>query len=269
MRTNSQAIRTIPRETAKPAGTARPRVGSVVARLDREVDAFICRVRFFHEPLTKGRAHMFVLQHRQNTRQRNSVLKLRVATNCPDWDVRMRIIGACSEEIIADHEHGGGRPHWAILEELGTKVGLKRAAIQKAKLLASTQLCWLAWEALMSNRHWLEGLIANTCAERTNIPGYGDGAIRKYGWFGMERTRWRKLFGLKNEDLDFFALHTEADIAHSDLGWRTVAENAERLGVVDQVVRACHVNLGVWATYLDGIAAGGDALDRGETPDWA
>src|SRR5579864_1378511 len=267
MRTKSQAIKSPAPET-KPA-KARPRGSSVVARLDQEVDAFIRRVRFFHEPLTKGRAHMFVLQHRQNTRQRNSVLKLRVATNCPDWDVRMRIIGACSEEIIADHEHGGGRPHWAILEELGTKIGLKRDAIRNGKLLASTQLCWLAWEALMSNRHWLEGLIANTCAERSNIPGYGLGEIKKHGWFGMERTRWGDLFGLKGDDLDFFELHTEADIAHSDLGWRTVAENAERLGVTDAVVRACHVNLRVWATYLDGITVGGDALDRGETPDWA
>jgi pyrroloquinoline quinone (PQQ) biosynthesis protein C len=249
---------------------AQTKVGrAVVARLDREVDAFVRRTRFFHEKLTQGRAHMFVLQHRQNTRQRNSVLKLRVATNCPDWDVRMRIIGACSEEVIADHEHGGGRPHWAILEDLGTTVGLKRTAIRNAKLLASTQLCWLAWEALMSNRHWLEGLIANTCAERSNIPGYGDGPMRKHGWFGMERGRWGKLFGLKDADLDFFELHTTADIAHSNLGWQTVAENAERYGLADQVVAACHVNLRVWTTYLDGIAAGGDALDRGAMPDWS
>ena len=100
--------------------------GSVVALLDREVDAFVRRTGFFSERLTRGRATMFVLQHRQNTRQRNSVLKLRVATNCPDWDTRMRIIGAAAEEIIADHEHGGGRPHWAILEDLGLRIGLKR-----------------------------------------------------------------------------------------------------------------------------------------------
>jgi pyrroloquinoline quinone (PQQ) biosynthesis protein C len=209
---------------------------------------------------------MFVLQHRQNTRQRNSVLKLRVATNCPDWETRLRIIGACSEEIIADHEHGGGRPHWAILEELGTRIGLERKAIRGARLLASTQLCWLAWEALMSNRHWLEGLVANTCAERANIPGYGDGLMRERGWFGLERQRWGKLFGLKNDELEFFELHEEADIVHSDLGWNTVAQEAEKLGVTDQVVRACRINLLVWERYLDGIAAAGDALDRGAEP---
>ena len=268
MRTLSKAARAGREKTIAAPPMSRSSGGGVVARLDREVDAFVRRTGFFREPLTKGRARMFVLQHRQNTRQRNSVLKLRVATNCPDWDIRMRIIQACSEEVIADHEHGGGRPHWAILEELGTKIGLKREAIRGARLLASTQLCWLAWEALMSNRPWLEGLIANTCAERSNIPGYGEGAIRKYGWFGMERTRWGDLFGLEGDDLDFFELHTEADIAHSNLGWQTVAEHAARLGMADQVVEACHVNLRVWSAYIDGIAAGGDALDRGDEPDW-
>src|SRR5487761_730503 len=125
--------------------------GSVVGRLDAEVDAFVRRTRFFREPMTRGRATMFVLQHRRNTRHRNSVLKLRVATNCPDWDIRLRIIAACAEEIIADHEHGDGRPHWAILEELGLKIGLKRDAIRNARLLASTQMAWLASDALVSH----------------------------------------------------------------------------------------------------------------------
>ena len=245
---------------------AQRRQSDVVARLDQVVDDYARRVRLFKEPMTKGRALMFVLQHRQNTRQRNSVLKLRVATNCPDWETKLRIIGACSEEIIADHEHGHGRPHWAILEELGVRIGMKRKEIENARLLVSTQLCWLAWEALMSNRHWLEGLVANTCAERANIPGYGEGIFKKQGWFGLERQRWGKLFGLQGDELEFFELHEEADIAHSNLGWQTVAEQAEQLGVADQVVRACRLNLLVWEQYLNGIAAGGDALDRGEEP---
>jgi pyrroloquinoline quinone (PQQ) biosynthesis protein C len=245
---------------------ARRSGSSVVRRLDAEVDDYVRRTRVFHEPVTKGRAFMFVMQHRQNTRQRNSVLKLRVATNCPDWAIRMRIIGACSEEIIADHEHGGGRPHWAILEDLGVRIGLKRKDITGARLLVSTQLCWLAWEALMSNRHWLEGLIANTCAERVNVPGYGDGLMKKHGWFGLERQRWGRLFGLKGAELDFFELHEAADIVHSDLGWNTIAEQADRLGMADQVVQACRMNLIVWERYLDGIVAAGDLLDRGREP---
>src|SRR3989442_7095464 len=106
---------------------------SVVARMDRVVNDFALRCRWFHEPITKGRARMFALQHRLNTRQRNSVLKLKVATNCTDWDTRMRIIEACSEEVIADHAHGGGLPHCRILEDLGLRLRLKRAPIHQAK----------------------------------------------------------------------------------------------------------------------------------------
>ena len=232
---------------------------SVLARLDGVVNDFVARCRFFHEPMTKGRARMFAMQHRLNTRQRNSVLKLKVATNCTDWDTRIRILKACTEEVIADHEHGGGRPHWKILEDLGVRIGLKRKELAEAKPLASTQLCWAAWEGLMANRHWLEGIVANTCAERINVPGYGAGAFKKYGWFGIERIRWGKLFGLKDAELEFFELHTEADIEHSDTGWRSVEKFAKKLRMEEAVVTACERNLHVWEHYLNGIAAAGDS----------
>jgi pyrroloquinoline quinone (PQQ) biosynthesis protein C len=231
---------------------------SVLARMDKAVNAFVARSRWFHEPLTKERARMFALQHRLNTRQRNSVLKLKVATNCSDWDTRIRIIQACSEEVIADHAHGGGRPHWQILEDLGVRIGLKRRELEQAKPLPSTELAWAAWEGLMANRHWLEGIVANTCAERINVPGYGTGVFKKLGWFGMERLRWSELFSLTDEELEFFALHTEADIEHSDTGWRAVENFARELRMEDAVVAACERNLYVWEHYLGGIAAAAD-----------
>jgi len=235
---------------------------SVVARLDAVVEDFCLRTRFFREPLTRGRAMMFVMQHRLNSRHRNSVLKLRVATNCPDWETRLRIIGSCSQEIIADHEHGGGRPHWQILEDLGVRIGMPRSQIRKAEPVPTTQIAWAAWEGLMANRHWLEGIVANTCAERANVPGYGRGIMRRHGWFGLERSRWGRLFGLKGVELEFFALHEQADIEHSDMGWHAVERFARELHMEDAVVAACEKNLHVWELYLNGIAAAGDRLGR-------
>ena len=231
---------------------------NVVARMDRVLNAFVARCRWFHEPMTRGRARMFALQHRLNTRQRNSVLKLKVATNCTDWETRLRIIRACSEEVIADHEHGGGRPHWQILEDLGVRVGLRRRELKDAKPLPSTELAWAAWDGLMANTHWLEGIVANTCAERANIPGYGTGIFRKAGWFGLERHRWGKLFKLSDADLDFFGLHEKADIEHSNAGWQAVERHARKLRMEDAVVTACEKNLRVWEHYLGGIAVAGD-----------
>ena len=236
---------------------------NVIELLDAEVQDFANRTRFFHEPLTIGRARHFIRQHRLNTRQRNSVLKLKVATNCPVWEIRLRIIQACSQEVIGDHEYGGGRAHWEILEGLGVHIGMDlEGDIRKAKTLPSTQMCWNAWEGLMGTTHWLEGLIANTCAERANIPGYGQGTMRKCGWFGLERERWGELFGLSQEKLEFFEIHGPADIEHSDLGWQTVGQYAEKLHMEERVVRACQENLVVWENYLNGIGTAGDAEDR-------
>jgi len=236
------------------------RRGGAVRRMDEVVNEFVARCRWFREPMTRGRARTFVMQHRLNTRQRNSVLKLKVATNCTDWDTRIRIIQACSEEVIADHEHGGGRPHWAILEDLGVRIGMKRSQIESAQPLPSTQLCWAAWEGLMASKHWLEGIVANTCAERINVPGYGKGLFRKVGWFGLERHRWGKLFKLTDEDLDFFELHEQADIEHSNQGWKAVERFAKELHMEDAVVAACERNLHVWEHYLNGMAVAGDRL---------
>jgi pyrroloquinoline quinone (PQQ) biosynthesis protein C len=239
-----------------------PTKDPVLRRLDAVVDDFCRRTRFFKEKMTEGRARMFVMQHRLNTRQRNSVLKLKVATNVPDWDTRLQIIGACSQEVIADHEHGGGKAHWEILEELGTHIGMTRAEIRAAKPIDTTQIAWAAWEGLMANKHWLEGVVANVCAERANVPGYGEGIMKKHGWFGLERVRWGRLFKLSDAELDFFELHEEADIEHSDAGWNTVAKFAKQLRMEDAVVEACRKNLLVWEMYLNGIAAAGDARGR-------
>lgn len=234
----------------------------LLARLDAEVDSFAKRTRFFREELTPGRARTFVQQHRLNTRYRNSVLKLRVATNCPDWDIKIGIIRSCTQEIISDEDYGGGRAHWEVLEELGQHIGMRSKEIREAEALPSTLLAWLAWEALMSNTHWLEGIVANTCAERANVPGYGHGHQRKMGWFGFERVRWRDLFDLSDGALEFFDIHTQADIEHSNLGWCGVARYARDLKIEERVVESCRVNLLVWEQYLNGIADEGTRLDR-------
>ena len=228
---------------------------TVTERLDQVVDEFATRTKVFHQEFNPEGAKLFVQQHRLNSRYRNSVLKLRVATNTPIWEIKLRIIGGCAEEIIADHEHGDGRAHWDILEDLGVRIGVDRETIRNAEPTPNTRICWLAWEALMSNRHWLEGLIANTCAERMNLPGYGTGRQREIGWSGVQREQWQAHFGLTDAEVQFFHMHSEADIAHSNLGWNTVAQYASELHMEDAVVEACRQNLYVWEQYFNGIFA--------------
>ena len=82
------------------------------------------RTRYFHEPIIPRRARNFVCKHRRNTRHRNSVLKLKVAANCTVYDVRLQIIGACSQEVIGDCENGDGRVHLEFRESLGVYIGM-------------------------------------------------------------------------------------------------------------------------------------------------
>ena len=235
---------------------------SVVERLDAELNDFIGRCPIFREDAwTRNRCRAWVLQHRLNSRQRNSVLKLKTATNCPIWEIKLDIIEACSQEIIADNAFGGGAPHWKILEDLGVRIGMDRHEIRSAAPTPTTQLCWDAWMGLMANCHWLLGLIANTCSERVNVPGYGTGEAREKGWNAMVGRIWREIWDLDEDEVRFFTLHTEADREHSDLGWQTVARYAEELGLVDEVVESCRRNLVVWETYFNGICRYGDALD--------
>jgi pyrroloquinoline quinone (PQQ) biosynthesis protein C len=231
--------------------------------LDKTLDNFCNRVRYIHEPYNVGRAHMFAYQHRLNTRQRNSVLKLKVAANTPDWDVRMRILGACHEELVADVEFGDGLPHWLMLENVGVAAGMSRAKMRAAKPLPTTQLAWNAWMGVMANCHWLEGLLANVVSERTNLRGYGKGLFRQHGWLGIERVRWKKLFPqLTDADLKFFKIHNEADEIHSDLGWKQLGKSARELKMEDRLLELADQNLRIWEVYLNGIGDAGDVLNK-------
>ncbi|MBT3793085.1 MAG: hypothetical protein HOF95_08715 [Rhodospirillales bacterium] len=231
--------------------------------LDNILDNFCNRVRYINEPYNQGRAYMFCEQHRLNTRQRNSVLKLKVATNTPDWETRMRILGACTEELIADDEFGDGLPHWLMLENVGVKAGMSRAKLRNAKPLPTTQLAWNAWMGVMGNCHWLEGLLANVVSERTNLKGYGKGTFKNHGWLGIERLRWKKLFPhMTDADLKFFKIHNEADEIHSDLGWKNLAKHAKSLHMEDRLLELAEQNLAIWEVYLNGIGDAGDMLNK-------
>lgn len=234
----------------------------VLERMDAAVHEHVMQTAFYTSEVTLERAKMLVRQHRLNTRIRNSVMKLAVATNCPDWDLRLKIIGASAQEIIADDEFGDGKPHWRIIEELGEALGMSLDEIRSAQPLPTTRLAWLAWETLTRNRHWLEGLVANTCAERVNCPGYGTGRMRELGWSGAQRERWEKAFGLSDDQMAFWKIHSAADLEHSNLGWNAVARWADELGMADAVVEACKLNLYVWTTYWTGINDAADAIAK-------
>ena len=70
----------------------------------------------------------------------------------------------------------------------------------------------------------------------------------------------RALLPLLENQLAFFKVHEEADLDHSNMGWKAVADFAEKYGMEEQAVHACEINLRVWELYFNGIADAGDRL---------
>ena len=78
---------------------------TVIAGIDKVVDNFSKNNRMLNELMTRS-IHLCDAAPVEHAAAQ-PVLKLRVATNTPDW--MKRIPEACHEELISDAEHG--RPH--------------------------------------------------------------------------------------------------------------------------------------------------------------
>jgi len=191
-------------------------------------------------------------------RHRNSVPEAEgLRPTAPTWETRLKIIGACTQEVIADH---GARPRQGALANPGGARRLYRHEHRGnpcgPRLWISTLIAWAAWERndgqpALARRHRRQ----HTCAERTNVPGYGEGAMAN----GRLVRAWSasaggELFKLDNAQLDFFrAARAGRYRAFPILGWRTIAKFSHDLHMEDAVVEACRRNLLVWELYLNGI----------------
>lgn len=241
----------------------------LVKKMDEILEEGLERINYFSEEITPGKARMFVLQHRLNSRYRNSTLKLRVATNCTVWEIKINILEACSEEILGDYKYFDGKPHWKMLEELGLQLGLKKEQIQSERPLRTTRAAWFMYEGLMSNTHWLLGLLGNTCMERAFIPNHGRKILLNKGVALFEYERWMQALKLKPDQLTFFYIHSKADVEHSENGWKNIAKYAKRFGLEEEILRHLEMNMFAWKTYYDGVNEAGKKLDNGSIPDYS
>ena len=173
-----------------------------------------------------------------------------------------------SQELIGDEKFFGGKPHWKALEELGEYIGLTVKEIRDEKPLMSTVSAWIMYDSLMSNSHWLLGLVGNTCVERAWIPGYGKKLLGGKGIAGFERDRWKSLFKLPDDQIVFFSMHSEADVKHSEMGWKNTAKYAVEYRLEDEVLKKLKLNLQAWKYYYNGIVEAADLVDRGKEPSY-
>ena len=105
---------------------------------------------------------------------------------------------------LYEEEGDAQRSHYEKLIRLGLKSGLKRHEIDEALPIRSTRLALLAWETLVKNRTWMEGLAAKAVLEAVGFP-----ELRK-----IRIDRYSEALSLNEADLEFFSTHITADETH-------------------------------------------------------
>ena len=218
--------------------------------LDEMVREFLRTCRYLNEPLTRERARVWLLQHDIRVKHFNSRLKPRVASKCPHWDVRLRILKTCMEEVIDDPTIG--RPHTQLIKEVGQAIGIPTAEFDANRELPPTTIGLHIFENIATNGSWLEGWILGALGERIFV-GTGKGSeLEKYGLCGLEEQRYQQVLGCSKDDVFFFTYHRKADAEHTADAWAAVARYAREERLEDRVLAAAGTSIWVHRLLWDG-----------------
>ncbi|HEV8724057.1 MAG TPA: hypothetical protein VGW77_25870 [Candidatus Binatia bacterium] len=120
---------------------------------------------FYSIKLTPERARIYLLQLGLYARQRRNNWP-QVAANCPEFDVKQRILSHEYEELVED-EHSK-TDHMDLIVRQGKEVGLSVDDVLNAEPLPTTKAAMYAWFWIARTRPWQEAIAASTIAEWTN-----------------------------------------------------------------------------------------------------
>ena len=120
---------------------------------------------FYSIPMTTDRARIYLLQLSLYVRQRRNFWP-QVAANCPEFDVKQRIMEHEHEELVEDEHSKAG--HLDLIFRQGKELGLSVDDVLKAEPLPTTKAAIYGWFWIARNRPWQEAIAASTIAEWTN-----------------------------------------------------------------------------------------------------
>jgi pyrroloquinoline quinone (PQQ) biosynthesis protein C len=150
---------------------------------------------FYSLKVTPERAKVYILQLGIYVRQRRHYWP-QLAANCPEMEVKRRILSHEYEELVEDDYSDVG--HLDLVFRQGRELGLSQEEILGAQALPTTKAAIYGWWWIARHRPWQEALAASTIAEWTN-----DDRLRDLG------------FGPKQ--MPNFVAHSQADEKHSDM----------------------------------------------------
>jgi pyrroloquinoline quinone (PQQ) biosynthesis protein C len=204
--------------------------------------------QFYSTEMTRERGKLYLLQLGIYVRQRRNYWP-QVAANCPDLDVKQRIMSHEYEELVEDEHSKKG--HLDLIVRQGKEVGLTEDEIINAEPLPTTKAAIYAWWWVARNRPWQEALAASTIAEWTNddrlLGDLGGGNCTQ-----LEKI-WSRDLKFRPEQMPNFTAHSKADVKHSDM-FLDVLERHVRPGSEEDVLHTAKESMDIHRAYFGGMA---------------
>jgi pyrroloquinoline quinone (PQQ) biosynthesis protein C len=167
---------------------------------------------FYSIKLTPERARIYLLQLGLYARQRRNNWP-QVAANCPEFDVKQRILAHEYEELVEDEHSKTG--HMDLIVRQAGEVGLRVDEVMNAEPLPTTKAAMYAWFWIARTRPWQEAIAASTIAEWTN----DDRLLGDIGGGNCSRLYkiWARDLNFSAAQMPNFTAHSKADVKHSDM----------------------------------------------------
>jgi pyrroloquinoline quinone (PQQ) biosynthesis protein C len=212
-------------------------------------DLFLSREMgdFYGTKMTPERARIYLLQLGIYVRQRRNFWP-QVAANCPDFEVKQRIMSHEYEELIEDEHSKAG--HLDLIFRQGKEVGLTVEEILNAEALPTTKAAVYGWFWIARHRPWQEAIAASTIAEWTN----DDRLLGDIGGGNCTRLYniWRRDLNFRDEQMPNFTAHSKADVKHSDM-FIDVLEHHVAPGREQDVLDTAKESMDLHRAYFGGI----------------
>jgi len=203
---------------------------------------------FYSVKMTVERARIYLLQLGIYVRQRRNFWP-QVAANCPDFDVKQRIMSHEYEELIEDEHSKAG--HLDLIFRQGKELGLSAEQILSAEALPTTKAAVYGWFWIARNRPWQEALAASTIAEWTN----DDRLLGDIGGGNCTRLYhiWKRDLRFSDNQMPNFTAHSKADVKHSDM-FIDVLEQHVVAGREQDIIETAKESMDLHRAYFGGMA---------------
>jgi pyrroloquinoline quinone (PQQ) biosynthesis protein C len=203
---------------------------------------------FYSIKMTTERARIYLLQLSLYTRQRRNFWP-QVAANCPELEVKQRIMEHEYEELVEDEHSKAG--HLDLIVRQGKEVGLSFEDILMGEALPTTKAAVYGWFWIARHRPWQEAIAASTIAEWTN----DDRLLGDIGGGNCSRLNriWKRDLNFTDAQMPNFTAHSKADVKHSDM-FIDVLEKYVAPGREKDVIDTAKESMDLHRAYFGGMA---------------